>query len=89
MQADDILEIRLRQLARLEGIRIEQELKELIAERGRLQALLASDRAVRKLIVKEIEADAAKFGDDRRTLLEPVARASVVKAAISPARTSP
>jgi len=83
VQADDILEIRLRQLARLEGIRIEQELKELIAERGRLQALLASDRAVRKLIVKEIEADAAKFGDDRRTLLEPVARASVVKAAIS------
>jgi len=83
VQAEDILEIRLRQLARLEGIRIEQELEELVKERARLQALLASDRAVRKLIVKEIEADAAKFGDDRRTLLEPVERASVVKAAIS------
>ncbi len=83
VQAEDILEIRLRQLARLEGIRIEQELKELVAERGRLHALLASDRAMRKLIVKEIEADAAKFGDDRRTLLEPVVRAGAVKTAIS------
>ncbi|MEP7205881.1 MAG: DNA topoisomerase IV subunit A [Casimicrobiaceae bacterium] len=83
VQAEDILEIRLRQLARLEGIRIEQELKEQTTERGRLQALLASDRAVRKLIVKEIEADAAKYGDDRRTLLEPVARATSVKTAIS------
>ena len=83
VQADDILEIRLRQLARLEGIRIEQELKELVAERGRLHALLASDRAMRKLIVKEIEADAAKYGDDRRTLLEPVARAAAVKTTIS------
>ncbi|MEO5700361.1 MAG: DNA topoisomerase IV subunit A [Casimicrobiaceae bacterium] len=83
VQAEDILEIRLRQLARLEGIRIEQELTEQTTERGRLQALLASDRAVRKLIVKEIEADAAKYGDDRRTLLEPVARATSVKTAIS------
>lgn len=83
VQAEDILEIRLRQLARLEGIRIEQELKELSTERARLQALLASDRAVRKLIVKEIEADAARYGDDRRTLLEPVARAATVKTAIS------
>ncbi|MDQ6618734.1 MAG: DNA topoisomerase IV subunit A [Pseudomonadota bacterium] len=83
VQADDILEIRLRQLARLEGIRIEQERKELVAERARLQALLASDRAIRKLIVREIEADAAKYSDSRRTLLEPVARTAAVKAVIS------
>jgi topoisomerase-4 subunit A len=83
IQAEDILEIRLRQLARLEGIRIEQELAELIAERGRLQTLLGSDKALRRLIVREIEADAAKFGDARRTLLEPVARATAVRTAIS------
>jgi topoisomerase-4 subunit A len=83
IQAEDILEIRLRQLARLEGLRIEQELAELITERGRLQTLLGSDKALRRLIVKEIEADAAKFGDARRTLLEPMDRATAVKAVIS------
>jgi topoisomerase-4 subunit A len=83
IQAEDILEIRLRQLARLEGIRIEQELAELVTERGRLQALLGSDKALRRLIVKEIEADAARFGDARRTLLEPMDRATAVKAVIS------
>ena len=83
VQAEDILEIRLRQLARLEGVRIEQEFKELVSERGRLESLLASDKALRKLIVREIEADAAKFGDDRRTLLDPVARATAVQTTIS------
>ena len=82
VQADDILEIRLRQLARLEGIRIEQELAELTAERGRLAGLLASDKALRRLIVREIEADAAKYGDARRTLLEPAARGIAANAAI-------
>ena len=82
IQAEDILEIRLRQLARLEGIRIEQELAELVAERGRLAKLLGSDRALRNLIVKEIEADAARFGDARRTLLEPVARAAAARTTI-------
>jgi topoisomerase-4 subunit A len=82
IQAEDILEIRLRQLARLEGIRIEQELAELLSEQGRLGALLGSDRALRRLIVKEIEADAAKYGDARRTLLEPIARATTVRTAI-------
>jgi topoisomerase-4 subunit A len=83
IQADDILEIRLRQLARLEGLRIEQELAELVSEQGRLATLLASDKALRRLIVKEIDADATRFGDARRTLLEPVARATAVRTAIS------
>ena len=83
IQAEDILEIRLRQLARLEGIRIEQELAELVGERGRLSTLLGSDKALRRLIVKEIDADAARLGDARRTLLEPVARATAVRTAIS------
>jgi len=42
-QAEDILEIRLRQLAKLEGIRIEREIKELKAEQGELEKLLASE----------------------------------------------
>ena len=76
-QAEDILEIRLRQLARLEAIRIERELKELREEKAGLQALLDSDSALRRQIVKEIEGDAKQYGDDRRTLIEQAERASV------------
>ena len=74
-QAEDILDIRLRQLARLEGIKIEQELKELKSERDDLDGLLQSDTALRKRIIKEIESDLKDFGDDRRTLIQEDKRA--------------
>ncbi len=77
VQAEDILEIRLRQLARLEGIRIEGELKALKAERKGLDRILVDATARSDLIVAEIEADAARFGDARRTLIEAVAPAAV------------
>ena len=69
-QADDILDIRLRQLARLEAIKIEQELKELREEQGRLEDILGSASSLRRLMVKEIEADAKTFADERRTLIQ-------------------
>lgn len=69
-QAEDILEIRLRQLARLEAIKIEQELKELRGEQAKLEEILGSPAALRRLMVKEIEADARQFGDARRTLIQ-------------------
>ena len=69
-QAEDILEIRLRQLARLEAIKIEQELKELNAEKEDLESILGSDSNMRKRIVKEIEADMKTFGDERRTMIQ-------------------
>ncbi|HEY0822428.1 MAG TPA: DNA topoisomerase IV subunit A, partial [Ramlibacter sp.] len=69
-QAEDILEIRLRQLARLEAIRIEQELKELRGEQAKLEEILGSPAALRRLMVKEIEADTKQFGDARRTLIQ-------------------
>jgi topoisomerase-4 subunit A len=69
-QAEDILEIRLRQLARLEAIKIEQELKELQSEKDDLESLLGSDSAMRKRIIKEIEADMKTFGDARRTIIQ-------------------
>jgi len=74
-QAEDILEIRLRQLARLEAIKIEQELKELQTEKTDLDGLLQSDSTLRKRIIKEIEADAKEFGDERRTLIQEDKRA--------------
>jgi len=70
IQAEDILEIRLRQLARLESIKIEKELAELKTERDSLRALLDSRNAMTRAIIKEIEADAKKHGDARRTLIE-------------------
>ncbi|MEI7614353.1 MAG: DNA gyrase subunit A, partial [Betaproteobacteria bacterium] len=75
-QAEDILEIRLRQLARLEGIKIEQELEKLRGEKEELQKLLDSDTLLRKLVIREIKADATKHGDDRRTLIQPAAMSS-------------
>ncbi|MFN0185405.1 MAG: DNA topoisomerase IV subunit A [Aquabacterium sp.] len=69
-QADDILEIRLRQLARLEAIRIETELKTLREEEGRLAEILGSAASLRRGMVREIEADAKAHGDARRTLIQ-------------------
>ncbi|MBT8569779.1 DNA topoisomerase IV subunit A [Polynucleobacter paneuropaeus] len=74
-QAEDILDIRLRQLARLEGIKIEQELKELKTERDDLEGLLQNDGNLRKRIIKEIESDMKDFGDDRRTIIQEDKRA--------------
>jgi topoisomerase IV subunit A len=73
-QAEDILEIRLRQLARLEAIKIEGELKELREEQSKLEEILNSPTALRRLMVKEIESDAKQYGDPakdpRRTLIQ-------------------
>jgi topoisomerase-4 subunit A len=81
-QADDILEIRLRQLSRLEGIKIEQEIAELMKERGKLESLLASPIRMKNLVAREIREDIKKFGDDRRTLILPDRRASLSEAAV-------
>ncbi|RQO64717.1 DNA topoisomerase IV subunit A [Variovorax sp. KBW07] len=74
-QAEDILEIRLRQLARLEAIKIEQELKGLREEQKKLEEILGNPAALRRLLIKEIEADAKTFEDPRRTLIQAEKRA--------------
>jgi topoisomerase-4 subunit A len=74
-QAEDILEIRLRQLARLEAIKIEQELKELREEQEARRHPGQPGRACAALMIKEIEADAKQFGDARRTLIQAEKRA--------------
>ncbi|MCC5874359.1 MAG: DNA topoisomerase IV subunit A [Gammaproteobacteria bacterium] len=68
-QATAILDLRLRQLARLEEIRIEQEQGALAAEKSGLEAILGSPRRLKKLLVDELAADAETFGDDRRSPL--------------------
>lgn len=76
-QADDILEIRLRQLARMEKLKIEQELSQLREEKNTLQDLLNNPSSMRRQIIREIEADQKKFADPRRTLIEEAKRAAV------------
>ena len=76
-QAEDILEIRLRQLARLEAIKIEQELEKLREEQSKLQDILESPTSLRRLMIKEIEADAKQFADARRTLIQTEKKAVV------------
>lgn len=76
IQAEDILEIRLRQLARLEAIKIEKDLAELRKEKDTLQDLLDNPSSMKRMIIREIEADAKTFGDARRTVIEEAARAS-------------
>jgi topoisomerase-4 subunit A len=69
-QAEDILEIRLRQLARLEAIKIEQELKSLREEQAKLEDIQGNPSVLKRTVVKEIEGDAKSYGDERRTLIQ-------------------
>jgi len=69
-QAEDILDIRLRQLARLEAIKIEQELDQLRDEAVKLEDILGNPSSLRRLMIKEIEGDARTFADARRTLIQ-------------------
>lgn len=76
VQADDILDIRLRQLARLEAIKIGEELAALREESKELLGLLENPAAMKRKIIREIEQDAKAYGDDRRTLIEAAAQVS-------------
>ena len=82
IQVEDILEIRLRQLARLVGIKIEAELAELNKTKHSLERLLGSEKLLNNLMAKEIAQDAAEFGDDRRTLIEEASRAEMTQTVV-------
>lgn len=68
-QAEAILEMKLRHLAKLEEIKLRAELNELEAERNTLETILASEKSLRKLVRNEIAADKKQFGDLRRSPL--------------------
>ena len=77
IQADDVMEIRLRQLARLEHHKILEEMQKLQDEIKRLTKLLESKAAMRAQVIKELEADKKVFGDARRSLIEPAERVAL------------
>jgi topoisomerase IV subunit A len=66
-QAEAVLEIKLRKLAKLEEIKIQGELDELSEERRKLTQILGSDQRLKSLVKKEITADAEEYGDERRS----------------------
>ncbi len=91
-QAEDVLEIRLRALGRIEYATLASERTALLMEATRLEKLLANEPALRREIVKEIAADAKAFGDARRTKIDPdqasqvrrIARTETIAARLAP-----
>jgi topoisomerase-4 subunit A len=69
VQADAILDLKLRHLARLEEMELRREQDGLTAEQARIQEQLQNPDALKKLIIDELNADAKKYGDDRRSPL--------------------
>ncbi len=67
IQAEAILDLKLRHLAKLEEVKIRAEQDDLEQERNSLELTLGSERRLKTLIKKEIKADAESFGDDRRS----------------------
>jgi topoisomerase IV subunit A len=76
-QAEDIVNLRLGQLTRLDGLKLNDERKALEADRRSLKALLGEDKELKKLVVRELDEDAKKYGDARRTLIKTAERAQV------------
>ncbi len=81
-QAEDIVDIRLGQLTRLDGVKLNDERKGLEAERKGLQEILGDEKVLRKLVVKELDEDAKKFGDARRTLVKAEERAQIERTVV-------
>ena len=77
IQAEAVLELKLRHLAKLEEFKIKSEQDELAKERDKLAKILGSEARMRSLVKKELLADAEEFGDDRRSPIEvlPLAKA--------------
>jgi topoisomerase-4 subunit A len=69
IQAEAILETKLRHLAKLEEMKIRDEQKKLAEEKEEIEGILKSKAKLKKLIATELEADAAKYGDARRTTI--------------------
>jgi topoisomerase-4 subunit A len=81
-QAEDIVNLRLGQLTRLDGVKLNDERKVLDAERKELKSLLGDEKELKKLVVRELGEDAKKYGDERRTLLKPAERAQIERTVV-------
>ena len=81
-QAQDIVDLRLGQLTRLDGVKLNDDRKSLEAERKGLRALLDDEKELKKLVIAELQEDAKKYGDARRTLIKKAERAQVERTVV-------
>jgi topoisomerase-4 subunit A len=81
-QAEDIVNLRLGQLTKLDGVALNDERKALEAERKGLKEILGDEKELKKLVVSELAEDSKKFGDDRRTLIKTAERAQVERTVV-------
>jgi topoisomerase-4 subunit A len=89
VQADYVLDTKLRQLARLEEMKIRAEQEELAKEREYLEKTLGSKQRMKTLVRKELEADAREYGDDRRSpLVERETAAAMDESELTPSEPS-
>jgi topoisomerase-4 subunit A len=81
-QSQDIVDLRLGQLTKLDGIKLNDERKALEAERKDLKGILDDEKELKKLVVSELMEDAKKYGDERRTLIKTAERATVERTVV-------
>src|SRR5437588_760899 len=81
-QAEDIVNLRLGQLTRLDGVKLNDERKGLESDRKELKTLLGDEKELKKVVVKELAEDAKKYGDERRTLIKPAERAQIERTVV-------
>ncbi len=81
-QAQDIVDLRLGQLTKLDGVKLNDEKKALESDRKELKGLLADEKELKKLVVRELDEDAKKYGDERRTLIKAAERAQIERTVV-------
>src|SRR5713226_374493 len=81
-QAQDIVDLRLGQLTKLDGVKLNDDRKSLEAERKGLRALLDDEKELKKLVIAQLQEDAKKYGDARRTLIKKAERAQVERTVV-------
>jgi len=81
-QAEDIVNLRLGQLTKLDGVKLNDERKRLEAERKGYTAILGSEKELKKVVIAELAEDAKNYGDARRTLIKPSERATIERAVL-------
>ena len=76
-QAEDIVNLRLGQLTKLDGVKLNEERKGLEADKKGLKEILGDEKVLKKLVISELEKDSKTYGDERRTLIKPDERATI------------
>ena len=81
-QSQDIVDLRLGQLTKLDGIKLNDERKALESEKKSLKEILGNEKELKNLVVAELKDDAKKYGDERRTLIKTAERAQVERTVV-------